>query len=81
MTRAERRRAEREARKQSKRNGGEMGDGGNIHVTVSPEGQSDGPCPNGHPDQFTAVVFEGAEPWPCERCGETPQFGPIETNL
>lgn len=78
MNRAERRRTEREAKRNRKRQGG---NGEHVVFTHSPRGESPDPCPNGHPDQFEAVVLNGGEPWPCKRCGETPRFGPIEQNI
>ena len=40
-----------------------------------------GGCVNGHQDQAAAWMLHGIAPTRCERCGETPVFGPLEQNI
>ena len=42
------------------------------------KGGGGGDCGGGHPDQARAFMLYGIAPTKCERCGETPVFGPVE---
>ena len=49
-----------------------------ILTLSSPSPDHPDTCPNGHPEQM-ARVMAGLSPVRCERCGEIPQFSPMES--
>ena len=50
-------------------------------ITLSPEGASDGDCPNGHSEQAMDLMMFGIAPRPCPHCGKTPQFDDVAQNI
>lgn len=73
MSRAERRRMEREGkRRRSENEARRIAD-----VYPTPDESTYPSCEQGHPEQASAYMLQEIAPTRCPRCGETPQFGPM----